>query len=541
MDVTLLAAAGGGALIAIIAADMLFRAMWRVAEPNEALIISGSRHRPDDGTGLGFRVVTGRGTLVVPGVQVVRRLSLDINEAPLAVNCVTKQGVEVGVRGVVIFKVGDDDVSISNAARRFLDQQQQKVAKIVNVFEGHLRSIIGSLTMEVLVGERERLTQETRSAAGVELEKLGLTIDTLQIKDLEDPTGYILNLSKPYAAEVEKNARIAQAVANQQATEAEAAAQALQAEAVRKSRIAQAEYQAEVDQAASKAQQAGPLAAAAARQQVVVQETEVAKLEAARREQQLEAEVRRPADAARYRVEQEAQASRNASIAEAEARKAAVIAAAQADAEKTRLNGEAEQARRTALAEATRAEGEGQAAATRATGEAEAAAIRAKGFADAESIERRAQALSTNSEAVMMLEIAENYPLIVANAARAFDGVGNTLQATTVRRPAHLAGNCMITKGQTSTPSRDRTARAASRPLPTEPAAAGSAPSRACVHASTAASAPGASRSSASRSRSRSSKISSPSPPSSTIAARQRASRRCAVSSSASVHSQSVR
>ena len=87
MDVTLLAAAGGGALIAIIAADMLFRAMWRVAEPNEALIISGSRHRPDDGAGLGFRVVTGRGTLVVPGVQVVRRLSLDINEAPLAVNC----------------------------------------------------------------------------------------------------------------------------------------------------------------------------------------------------------------------------------------------------------------------------------------------------------------------------------------------------------------------------------------------------------------------------------------------------------------------
>lgn len=265
--------------------------------------------------------------------------------------------------------------------------------------------------MEELVRERERLTQETRAAAGVELEKLGLVIDTLQIKDLEDPTGYIQNLAKPHAAEVEKNARIAQAQANQQATEAEAVAQAIHADAIRKSRISQAQYQAEIDQAASKAAQAGPLAAAVARQLVVVQETEVAKLEAARREQQLEAEVRRPADAARYRVEQEAQASRNAAIAEAEAGKASVIAAAEADAEQVRLNGASEKSRRTALAEAVRAEGEGQAAATAAVGDAEASAIRAKGFADAEAIERRAQALAANSEAVVMQQLAQNYPI----------------------------------------------------------------------------------------------------------------------------------
>jgi flotillin len=402
----------------------IFKSMWKVAEPNEALIISGLK-TGDSGSALGFKVVTGRGTLVLPGVQTVRRLSLDISEAPLEVTCVTKQGIGVTVRGVVIFKVGDDDASIANAARRFLDNQTTMVARIVNVFEGHLRSIIGSLTMEELVRERERLTQETRGAAGVELEKLGLVIDTLQIKDLIDPTGYIDNLAKPHAAEVEKNARIAQAQANQQATEAEAVAQAIQADAVRKSKISQAEYQAEVDKAASTAAQAGPLAAAAARQMVVVQETEVAKLEAARREQQLEAEVRRPADAARYRVEQEAQASRNAAIAEAEARKASVIAAAEADAEKVRLNGASEQSRRTALADAVRAEGEGQAAATKAVGEAEASAIRAKGFADAEAIERRAQALATNSEAVVMQQLAQNYPAIVAAAAQAFTGVDN--------------------------------------------------------------------------------------------------------------------
>jgi uncharacterized membrane protein YqiK len=425
MDIPVVGGTAVAVVVALLALIWLFRSTWRVAEPNEALIISGLRHRGEDGAGLGFRIVTGRGTVVIPGFQAVRRLSLDINEASLAVNCVTKQGIEVGLRGVVIFKVGDDEASISNAARRFLDQQEQMVAKIVNVFEGHLRSIVGNLTMEELVRERERLTQETASAAGSEVEKLGLIIDTLQIQNIEDPTHYILNMSKPFAAEVEKNARIAQAIANQQATEAEAAAQAKQAQAIRDSRIVQAQYQAEVDQAASKAQQAGPLALAAARQQVVVQETEVAKLEAARREQQLEAEVRRPADAARYRVEQEAQAARNAAIAEAEARRAALIAQAEAEAEKARLTGEAEKARRSALADATRVEGEAQASATRATGDAEASAIKARGMADAEAIERRAQALSTNSEAVIMQQIAENYPEIVANAAKAFDGIGN--------------------------------------------------------------------------------------------------------------------
>jgi len=446
MTLPVLATTGAAAVVAIGFVVLVFKSMWRVAEPNQALIISGARNRESLG-GLGFRVVTGGGTFVVPGVQVVRKLSLDINEAELAVKCVTQQGITVGVRGVVIFKVGDDEASISNAARRFLDKQDAMVDKIVNVFEGHLRSIIGSLTMEELVRERERLIQETRSAAGVELEKLGLVIDTLQIKDLEDPTGYIQNLSRPFAAEVLKSARIAEAAANQQATEAEAEAQARQAEAVRASRIAQSQYQAEVDQAASKAQQAGPLAAAAARQEVVVQETEVAKLEAARREQQLEAEVRRPADAARYRVEQEAQAARNAAIAEADARKAAVIAAAQADGEKVRISGESEKARRTALAdaeaiegarhgdaerarrlaeaEAVRAEGDATAAAVLAVGDAEAAVIKAKGFADAESIERRAQALSQGHEAVVLQEIAQNYPQIVANAAKAFEGIGS--------------------------------------------------------------------------------------------------------------------
>ena len=118
--------------ILFVAAIVLCQAMWRVAEPNEALIISGLRHGPADGAteSMGFKIVTGHGTLVVPGVQVVRKLSLDLNEAELVVDCVTQQGIPVHIKAVVIYKVGDNFASIANAARRFLDQQARMDARI---------------------------------------------------------------------------------------------------------------------------------------------------------------------------------------------------------------------------------------------------------------------------------------------------------------------------------------------------------------------------------------------------------------------------
>ncbi len=142
-------------LIAVVVVVVLFMAlfklMWRVAEPNEALVISGLReHGTGDGVAesLGFRIVTGKGTLVIPGVQTVRRLSLDLNEAELQIECVTHQGIPLGIQGVVIFKVGDDYHSIANAARRFLDQQDQMDHRVHNLFAGHLRAIVGNMTVE---------------------------------------------------------------------------------------------------------------------------------------------------------------------------------------------------------------------------------------------------------------------------------------------------------------------------------------------------------------------------------------------------------
>lgn len=352
----------GAAVLALIFVVVVFKLMWRVAEPNEALIISGSKHRTEGiEDGMGFRIVTGRGTLVLPGIQAVRKLSLDLNETDLSVDCVTHQGIPLKVRGVVIFKVGDDFVSIANAGRRFLDQQKLVAERVHNVFAGHLRSIVGGLTVEDMIRDRDKLTGQTRAACGTEMEKLGLIVDSLQIHEIEDPTGYIKNLAMPHAAAVQRDARIAQAQANRLATEAEQQAAARMAEATRDSEILQAGYQAERDKAAAKARQAGPLAEAGARQEVVVQETRVAELKAHRREQQLQADVRKPADAKAYEKRTLAEAERDVRIS-----------AAQAKAKETELAAAAEATRVTtaagAEAEATKARGAAAATATRATG-----------------------------------------------------------------------------------------------------------------------------------------------------------------------------
>ncbi|WP_328492511.1 SPFH domain-containing protein [Streptomyces sp. NBC_00414] len=418
----------GAAVLALIFVVVVFKLMWRVAEPNEALIISGSKHRTEGiEEGMGFRIVTGRGTLVLPGIQAVRKLSLDLNETDLSVDCVTHQGIPLKVRGVVIFKVGDDFVSIANAGRRFLDQQKLVAERVHNVFAGHLRSIVGGLTVEDMIRDRDKLTGQTRAACGTEMEKLGLIVDSLQIHEIEDPTGYIKNLAMPHAAAVQRDARIAQAQANRLATEAEQQAAARMAEATRDSEILQAGYQAERDKAAAKARQAGPLAEAGARQEVVVQETRVAELKAHRREQQLQADVRKPADAKAYEKRTLAEAERDVRIsaAQAKAKETELAAAAEATRVKTAAGAEAEatKARGAATATATRATGEAEAAAQQAKGLAVAESTRAKGLAEAEAIAARAAALAENQEAVVAQQLAENWPEIVKAGAGAFGNV----------------------------------------------------------------------------------------------------------------------
>ncbi len=417
----------GAVVVALILLFILFRLMWRVAEPNEALIISGLRHGGGSEQNLGFKIVTGKGTLVVPGVQAVRRLSLDLHETELQIDCVTHQGIPLKIRGVVIYKVGDDMVSIANAARRFLDQQNQMDQKVHNLFAGHLRAIVGNMTVEDMIRDREKLTGLAREHVGTEMEKLGLIVDSTQVQEIIDPTGYIENLAQPHAWAVAREARIAKAQADRDATEKEQEAEAIKAQARRDAQMKQAGYQAEVDQVSAQARQAGPLSEATARQKVVVEETKVAELEAQRVEQQLQVQVRKPADARAYEQVTLAGAERESHIAQAQGRAREVELQAAADASKVKLQAGAEAERvklqAGANSEQTRMLGIAEADATRAKGLAEGDAIKARGMAEADAIKARADALASNQDAVIGQQLAEKWPAIVEAAAKPFGDI----------------------------------------------------------------------------------------------------------------------
>ena len=157
-----------GAVVVIAVIWLATKLMWKVAEPNEALIISGlTRGTLDTRDGMDFKIVTGKGALVIPGLQTVRTLSLTLNETELKVSCVTSQGIQVMVEGVVIYKIGDAPPFIANAARRFLGQQPKMESQVYNVFEGHLRSIIGSMTMEEIIRERDKLAPRSAAPAAL--------------------------------------------------------------------------------------------------------------------------------------------------------------------------------------------------------------------------------------------------------------------------------------------------------------------------------------------------------------------------------------
>jgi len=327
---------------------MLF---WHVPAPNEALLISGSKRKEQDTQ---FRIVTGHGSFVMPIKQKARVLSLSLREAEIVEECVTNQGIRLNVRAVAVFKVGDDSASIANAARRFLSEQTRMEELVGRIFAGHLRSIIGGLTVEQIIRERDRVAQEIKDGSHAEMEKLGIVVDALQIQEIEDNTGYINNLAAPHAAAVASSARIAAAKADQEAAEREQEAAALKAQYERDVAIKRAGFQAETQQANANAAQAGPLAEAKATQEVTEQQTALAQRQADLAAQRLEADVRRPADAEAYKQRTLAEAQRDQAkfTAEGEAYRTTTLAEAQAAAVKVQADGTAYAERTTAGATA---------------------------------------------------------------------------------------------------------------------------------------------------------------------------------------------
>src|SRR5689334_9762379 len=214
---------------------------YRVPAPDQAMLISGGR-RWRGGVGAPFRVVVGHGAFVLPFFRKARYLTLAMCEAEVAETCVTRQGISLNVRSVIAFKVGNDDESIVNAGQRFLSDQDQMSTLTGRIFAGHLRSIIGSMTVEEIVTERQKLATEVLDGSKAEMAKIGLTVDSLQIQSIDDMnTGYIDAMAAPHNAAIQRQAQIAQAQANQAAAEAQQTSQRAQAEYARQTSVGQAE------------------------------------------------------------------------------------------------------------------------------------------------------------------------------------------------------------------------------------------------------------------------------------------------------------
>jgi flotillin len=292
---------------------------YRVPAPDEAMLISGGKEGRD---GMPFRVVTGRGAFVLPFLRHASFLTLAMREAEVAEQCVTKQGIELKASAVIAFKVGNDTESIVNAGQRFLSDQDQMSTLTGRIFAGHLRSIIGSMTVEEIVTERQKLATEVLDGSKAEMAKMGLIVDSLQIQSIDDMgAGYIDAMAAPHNAAIQREAKIAQAQADQAAAEAQQGSQRKQAEYGRETAVVQAQYKAEVDKAQAEAAQAGPLAQANSQREVIAAQTELAQRQSELRQQQLVAEVVKPAeaDAEKVRVLARAEAERTKVQAEAAA------------------------------------------------------------------------------------------------------------------------------------------------------------------------------------------------------------------------------
>lgn len=375
---------------------------YQVAGANEALIVAGSRGSKvrDEagapaaapGSDRGIRVVVGGGTFVMPLIHKAGKLKLVARQIPVSLpDAVTSQGLKVKVEGVATFKIGRDVESIRLAAERFLDASDQEIDSIVrNILEGSLRAIVGTLTIEDLISDRQKLLAQVQEAAAGDLSTSGLVLDSFTIQSISDvvvagQTSYIEQLGQQKLAIVVRDAAIAKANAEQQSSVAAAEAEKIKIAARRDQALVQAEADVQTASAAARAEQSEPLARAEATREVTRREAELAELEALRKEKELLATVVRPAEA-------EAQAA----IKRAEGEKTAQIAVAQAAAERVRLEGTAQ-----------------------------ADIVRARGEAEADALARRAEAFRQFNEAAIIQTVLAELPKIVAAAAQPMGHIDN--------------------------------------------------------------------------------------------------------------------
>ncbi|HKV59404.1 MAG TPA: SPFH domain-containing protein [Ktedonobacteraceae bacterium] len=408
-------------IVVIIIIQTIGRLLRKVG-PNQALIVYGAG---------GTRVITGGSHFVIPLYQRAQEFSLELMSFDVAPSqdLYTTQGVAVNVEAVTQIKVRSDEESVKTAAEQFLSKRQEERESLIRlVMEGHLRGIVGQLTVEELVKDPENVGSKMLKTVTPDMEKMGLEVISFTIKDVRDKNDYITNMGRPQIVEIRKQADIASALAqrdtqiqqanasreaavsksaaDQQRVKAETESLALQAESQRNLALKKAAFDAEVKKQQATADKTYDIQANLMQQQVVteaVKVTEVEKqaqikvqqAEIQRRELELQATVQKAAEAERRRVETSAEAERQRLILEAQG---------QADAAKARGFGEAD---------ANRAKGLAEAEVIRAKGLAEAEIIRAKGEAEAEAMKVKAAAFHEYNQAAVLDKLLTGMPEIV--------------------------------------------------------------------------------------------------------------------------------
>jgi flotillin len=388
-----------GAVTLLILVAYLIVQRIKVAGPNEAYIITGRKGSPvkNPETGdvshdmSGQKVVMGASVFVLPFVQKLHVMDLSSRRISVSIRgAVSSQGIKADLDGVAVVKVGGTEDAIRAASQRFLTQQSEVDTFTTEVLAGSLRAIVGRLTVEEIIKDRATFASAVAEEAETSLTNQGLTLDTFQLQDIQAEGTYLNDLGRPEAARVEQDAKIAEAKAGQAAEEERLRAEEAIAIQNRQLELKQAEIKAETDEAQAQAAAAGPLREAARNREVIQEQELVAEREASLRDRQLDAEIRKPADAARYKVEQEAEGQKNAAIFEADA----------------------EKARRARMAEAVELEGR-----------AEAEAIRAKGEAEAEARRKNAEAFKHYGDAATLDLLADVLPEVVRGASEPISAV----------------------------------------------------------------------------------------------------------------------
>ncbi|MDQ6694853.1 MAG: SPFH domain-containing protein [Chloroflexota bacterium] len=401
----------------------------RKVGPNQALIIYGL------GTGNHPKVIKGGGVVVLPLLQSARELSLELMSFDVAPtqDLYTRQGVAVNVEAVAQIKVKSDPDSIRTAAEQLLTKTpESREALIRLVMEGHLRGIVGQLTVEEIVKQPEMVADRMRATSAEDMDKMGLEIISFTIKEVRDQNDYIMNMGRPdivrikreadiAAAEAERDttiktaqalreSAIARAQADQERVVAETASAALQAQSQRDLELKKADYMATVRKQQAVADKTYDIQANIMQQQVVAEQVKIERVqreeqikvqdaEILRRERELIATVLKPAEIDKKRIETLADADRQRRVFEAQG-----------------------------IAEATRAQGAGTAEANKAIGLADADVIRAKGQAEADAMHMRAGAFREYNQAAILDKLLSSMPEI----ARAMAGPLNNVDKITI-------------------------------------------------------------------------------------------------------------